>query len=107
MAMLGFCQGDIRPPQVTSNSGEIIAVDAEKSTVGLRQRPTADPNLFFDVVLAVPPAARILKGNVDVKLSELKVGDQVMVRCVTDSVGRLTVESITVQAKELTPAVRQ
>lgn len=65
----------------------MISVDLVKSTVVIKK------------IISVLPETKVTKGDATLKLSDLKVGDKVTVKCATDVLGKEKADSITVETK--------
>ena len=90
-------------PQVTSVSGEVVSVDLVKSEVVLKQLKDVVASTYGNTTFAVAPETKITKGDVTLKLSDLKAGDKVTVKYTADVLGKQKVESIAVETKEVAP----
>jgi ABC-type Fe3+-hydroxamate transport system substrate-binding protein len=90
-------------PQVTSVSGEVVSVDLVKSEVVVKQIKDVVASTYENTTFAVASEMKIQKGDVTLKLSDLKAGDKVTVKYTTDVLGKKKVESIAVEIKEVAP----
>jgi len=84
----------------TSISGEVASVDLVKSTVTINQLKDAATNTYEKIVILVAPDTKILKGDVALKLSELKSGDNIKAESTSDASGKSKVTSIIVEVKK-------
>jgi len=98
-----YAQGAVEE-KVTSVSGEIVSVDLVKSEVVVKQLKDVVTSTYTNTTFSVAPETKITKGDVTLKLSDLKVGDKVTVKYTTDVLGKQKVESITVTVQEKAPA---
>ena len=90
-------------PQVTSVSGEIVSVDLVKSEVVVKQLKDVVTSTYTNTTFSVAAETKITKGDVTLKLSDLKAGDKVTVKYTTDVLGKQKVESIAVETKGVAP----
>ena len=90
-------------PQVTSVSGKIVSVDLVKSEVVVKQLKDVLTGTYENTTFAVVPETKMTKGDVTLKLSDLKAGDKVTVKYTTDALGKQKVEGIAVETKEVAP----
>ena len=90
-------------PQVSSVSGEIVSVDLVKSEVAVKQLKDVVTSTYTNTTFSVAPETKITKGDVTLKLSDLKASDKVTVKYTTDVLGKQKVESIAVEIKEVAP----
>ena len=86
-----------------SVSGEVVSADLVKSEVVVKQLKDAVTNTYVNTTFSVAPETKISKGDVILKLSDLKAGDKVIVKYTTDVLGKQKVESIAVEIKEVAP----
>ena len=91
-------------PQVTSVSGEIVSVDLVKSEVVVKQLKDVVTGTYTNTTFSVASETKMTKGDATLKLSDLKAGDKVIVKCAADVLGKQKVESISVEAKEAVSA---
>ncbi|MFA5092457.1 MAG: hypothetical protein WC543_00720 [Candidatus Omnitrophota bacterium] len=91
-------------PQVTSVSGEVVSVDLVKSEVVVKQLKDMVTSTYENTTFSIASETKINKGDVILKLSDLKVGDKVTVNSATDVLGKQNVKSITVVVQEAIPA---
>jgi len=98
-----YAQGAVEE-KVTSVSGEIVSVDLVKSEVVVKQLKDVVTSTYTNTTFSIAPETKITKGDVTLKLSDLKVGDKVTVKYTTDVLGKQKVESITVTVQEKAPA---
>ena len=98
-----YAQGALEE-KVTSVSGEIVSVDLVKSEVVVKQLKDVVTSTYTNTTFSIAPETKITKGDVTLKLSDLKVGDKVTVKYTTDVLGKQKVESITVTVQEKAPA---
>ena len=90
-------------PQVTSVSGEVVSVNLVKSEMVVKQLKDAVTSTYENTTFAVATETKITKGNVTLKLSDLKAGDKVTVKSTADALGKQKVESISIEVKETIP----
>jgi uncharacterized protein (DUF2141 family) len=91
-------------PQVTSVSGEVVSMDLLKSEVVVKQLKDAVTSTYENTTFVVAAETKITKGDAALKLSELKAGDKVSVKYISDVSGKQKVEIISVEVKEVPPA---
>ncbi|MCX5704466.1 MAG: hypothetical protein NTZ92_00115 [Candidatus Omnitrophica bacterium] len=91
-------------PQVISVSGDVVSVDLVKSEVVVKQLKDAVSSVYANTAVSVVPETKISKGDVTLKLSDLKAGDKVTVKYAADVLGKQKVESISVEVNEVAPA---
>jgi len=82
-----------------SVSGEVVSVDLIKSEVVVKQLKDAVTSTYENATFVIAPETKITKGDVTLKLSDLKAGDKVTVKYTTDILGKQKVESIAVETK--------
>ena len=87
----------------TSVSAEVVSVDLEKSVVVIKKVKDPVAKTYENQTISVLPEIKILKGDVVLKLSDLKAGDKVTVKYTTDVLGKWKVESISVEVAEVVP----
>lgn len=87
----------------TSVSAEVVSVDLEKSVVVIKKVKDPVAKTYENQTISVLPETKILKGDVVLKLSELKAGDKVTVKYTADALGKWKVESISVEVSETVP----
>lgn len=92
--------------QISTVSGEVVSADLEKSVLIVKQVTDATANTYENKTILVSPETKILKGEVVLKLTDLKSGEKVTVGCVSDSLGKLTAENIAIEAAEVTPVAK-
>jgi hypothetical protein len=85
--------------QVTSVSGEVVSVDLVKSEVVVKQLKDVITSTYENTTFKVAPETKLTKGDATLKFSDLKVGDKVTLKYITDILGKQEVESISVEAK--------
>ncbi len=95
-----FSQEKVEQPAVTSVSGEVVSVDLVKSTVVIKQIKDPVSGAYENQVISVLPETKVTKGDAALKLSDLKAGDKVLVKYITDAQGAQKVESISVEVKK-------
>jgi len=79
--------------------GEVVSADLVKSEVLVKQLKDAVTNTYENTTFVVLPETKIAKGDVALKLSDLKAGDKVIVKYTTDALGKQKVENISVEVK--------
>jgi len=94
-----FSQEKVEQPAVTSIAGEIVSVDLVKSAVVIKQIKDPAAGTYENQTISVLPETKVTKGDVALKLSELKAGDKVTVKYITDASGKQKVESVAVEVK--------
>jgi hypothetical protein len=87
-----------------SVSGKVVSVDLVKSEVVIKQLKDAVTSTYENTTFKVAPETKITKGDVTLKLSDLKAGDKVSVKYTSDVLGKQKVESISVAVQEAVPA---
>ena len=95
-----FSQEKVEQPAATSVSGEVVSVDLVKSNVVVKQIKDPVTGTYENQTIAVLPETKVSKGDVALKLSELKAGDKVTVKYTTDAKGKQKVESIAVEVQK-------
>jgi len=82
-----------------SVSGEVVSVDLGKSQVVVKQLKDAVTSTYENTTFEVAPETKVTKADTTLQLSDLKVGDKVIVKYTTDVSGKQKVESITVETE--------
>ncbi|MCX5698797.1 MAG: hypothetical protein NTX01_03785 [Candidatus Omnitrophica bacterium] len=98
-----FAQEKVEP-QVTSVSGEVVSVDLVKSEVVVKQLKDMVTSTYENTTFSIASETKINKGDIILKLSDLKAQDKVAVKYATNVLGKQNVESITVAVQEAIPA---
>lgn len=98
-----FAQEKVEP-QFASVSGEVVSVDLVKSEVVVKQLKDMVTSTYENTTFSIASETKINKGDVILKLSDLKAGDKVAVKYATNVLGKQNVESITVAVQEAIPA---
>ncbi|MCX5666620.1 MAG: hypothetical protein NT036_06280 [Candidatus Omnitrophica bacterium] len=94
-----YSQEKVEQSAVTLVSGEVVSVDLVKSAVIIKQIKDPVAGIYENQSIPVLPETKITKGDAGLKLSDLKAGDKVSVKCVADDKGKQKVESISVEVK--------
>jgi len=102
IALPVYAQGAAEEKAI-SVSGEVVSADLAKSEVVVKQLKDVVAGTYENTTFKVAPETKITKGDVTLKLYDLKAGDKVTVKYTTDVLGKQKVESITIQIKEVTP----
>lgn len=79
-----------------SVSGEVVSSDLVKNEVLVKQLKDKVTNVYENITFSVAPETKIQKGDVTLKLSDLKAEDKVTVQYTVDVSGKQKVESIIV-----------
>lgn len=98
-----YSQEKIEQPAANSVSAEVVAVNAEKSTLDVKVLKDAATQTYESQAIAVLPETKIIKADAVLKLSDLTAGDKVVITSVKNAYGAMTVESINVE--QATPEV--
>jgi len=91
-------------PQVTSVSGEVVSVDLVKSEVVVKQLKDMVTSTYENTTFSIASETKINKGDVILKLSDLKAQDKVTVKYTANVSGKQNVASISVAVQEAIPA---
>ena len=79
--------------------GEVVSVDLVKSEVVVKQLKDAVTSKYENTTFVVAPETKIQKGDANLKLSDLKAGDKIIVKYTSDLLGKQKVESISLEVK--------
>ena len=85
--------------KAVSISGEVVSVDLVKSEIVVKQLKDAVTSAYENTAISISTETKIQKGELALKLSDLKAGDKVMVAYASDAEGMQQVKSIEVMAK--------
>ncbi len=99
-----YSQDKTEQQPAVSVSAEVVSINVEKSTVEIKTIKDVVAKTYENQTISVVPETKILKGDVVLKLSDLKAGDKVAVKYTTDILGGLKAESIAVEAAEAVQA---
>lgn len=100
-----YSQQQAEQQQIANSvSAEVVLVDTEKSTLEIKTVKDAVAKTYENQTISVLPETKIIKGDAVLKLSELNVGDKVIVKYTSDTLGKWIVESIRVKTMEVAPA---
>jgi co-chaperonin GroES (HSP10) len=99
-----FAQEQAQTAQVISVSGEVVSADLVKSEVVVKQLQDVVASTYANTTFSIVPETKITKGDAILKLSDLKAGDKVSVKYVSDISGKQKVESISVEVKKAVSA---
>lgn len=80
-----------------SVEGEIVSVDVEGAMVVVKKLVDPATETYEEVTLAVSPEATIQEGETSLGLTDLEVGDQVVIATSSEAAGEATAQSITVK----------
>lgn len=94
-----YSQEKVGQSVVAPVSEEIVSVDLAKSAVVIKQIKDPVAGAYENQSISVLPETKITKGDAGLKLSDLKAGDKVSVKYVTDDKGKQKAESISVEVK--------
>lgn len=83
---------------IISVPGEVVSVDAVKSSLVFKQVKDPVAGLYENITLTITPDVKIVKGEVAMKLSDLKAGDKIIVNSMKDMTGKTVIKSISVEA---------
>lgn len=103
IAIPAYSQEEVKEQTTTSVSGEVVSIDLVKSTVGIRQLEDPATNTYKEVSISVLPETELIKGDVAIELSELKIGYKVTVESISNPAGESKIVSITVETEEAVP----
>ena len=106
MVVLAYSQEKAEPQLAASVSSEVVSVNVDNSTVDIKTIKDAVTKTYENQTIYVLPETKILKGEVVLKLSDLKAGDKATVKYITDALGKSKVESISVEITEAAPVVK-
>jgi len=81
----------------------VVSVDLVKSEVVVKQLKDAVTSTYENTTFVVALETKITKGDVTLKLFDLKAGDKVTVKYTADVLGKQKVESITAAVQEAVP----
>lgn len=81
-------------------TAKVLSVNLDSSTVLLETVNDPYTKNYETKTISVTPETKILNGDVAMKLSDLKIGDKVMVKYSADSSTEWKIESISVQSIE-------
>lgn len=98
-----YCQEKIEQQATTSVSGEIVSVDLVKLTIVVKHLKDPITNTYEDITISVLPETELVKRDVALTFSDLKVGDKVIIESISDVSGESKVVSITVETEEVAP----
>lgn len=82
-------------------SAEIVSVNAESSTIEIKQLKDSVNQIYENQTIAISPEIKILKGEESLELSGLKAGDKIAVKYGLDASGSQKVESISLESSEV------
>ncbi|MDP1854095.1 MAG: hypothetical protein Q8L26_07860 [Candidatus Omnitrophota bacterium] len=81
-------------------SGEVVSVGLVKSEVVIKQLKDAVTSTYENITFVTAPETKIIKGDAALKLSDLKAGDKVSVKYISDESGKQKVGSISLEVEE-------
>jgi hypothetical protein len=79
VASFAYCQEAAKPPEAKILDGQIILIDWMASLIVVKWLPPPDYSKTAEITLFVPEDAVIIRGSEPISLTDLEVGDRVIV----------------------------